>query len=148
MLIRNCDLCLRKNSSSRFWRADRKGVLSGKCACLHTQNIQPSKQEHNVLYSNKASAESMLVCTTQKQTLSECEDLPNNCQRRGETVSGSSLFAVSSAKSLGPCLRTIKGEPSLNHGDSPSLLTNQVLPTVISITTAVHSGRLLTTPCD
>ena len=42
---------------------------------------------------------------------------------------------------------TFKGEAKSKPDDSPSLLTNHVLSTIISNTPAVRSARLLTAPC-
>ena len=90
---------LERVQAARFWRTDRKGVVLVWGMRMFTQT------EHTAL---KTGDEARLVCTTQNQTLSECEDLPNTFQRRGGWGGCAQLliFLNCSAKRLGPRPRT------------------------------------------
>ena len=118
MSINNCDLCLRKKSSSqapkaRFrWRQ----FLSWKCAYSDRKNTQL-----------QTGAEARLVCNTQTKTMSEGEG-SKTLRKEGETVSGS-IFLDPVTRGYGLRLRTSREEDEMT----------------ISNTLTVRSGRLLTT---
>ena len=82
------------------------------------------------------------LCVAHSITMSECEGLTNtwkgggNCER---------LHLPELPRGWDhACAPPSREKPRLNHGDSPSLLTNHVQSTIISITPAVPSARLLT----
>ena len=78
--------------------------LSGKCACLHTQNIQLSKQEPR---------QCLFVSHETKHcpNVKICPAPVKGGEKLGETVRNSSSFVNSSAKRLGARRpTTIKGE--------------------------------------